>query len=260
MAQPNSGGGNIKSKQIDHRSVSRSRVDANRKVDVRCSFVFGVFPAPDTIAPMRTRAAVALVVAAFVFGVAIAACVGLFFLHRPQSPSVANTATVIQQIQSLSELVTVKYVMQKVVIFTNASTTTLGQLPSVMKLPGFDEDRIMLLAHAVVKAGVDLSQLKREDIQSSAGMISIRLPRPVVMDGYLDETKTQVLDRKAGLFRSFDKTLEQQARQYARSEMIRAARQDGIEREADERAREQLQRLMQSLGFTNIEFKARSVK
>ena len=72
------------------------------------------------------------------------------------------------------------------------------------------------------------------------GKIRVQLPPAYVTDGYLDETATQVLDRKTGLLRSFDRKLEQQARQEAQTQLRRAARQSGIEREANERAREQL--------------------
>jgi hypothetical protein len=204
---------------------------------------------------MRTKAAVALVIAAFLLGGLIVGSVGLSLARKPKAPQVANTATVIQQIQALSDLVTVKYVMEKVVIFTNSATTTLGQLPNVMKLPGFEEDRITLLAHGVVKGGVDLAKIKVDDVQAENKRITVRLPKAVIMDAYLDETRTQVMDRRSGLFRSFDRTLEQQARQYAWSEMHRAARAGGIEREAETRAREQLQRLLRSLGYSEIEFK-----
>ncbi|HMJ89409.1 MAG TPA: DUF4230 domain-containing protein [Candidatus Acidoferrum sp.] len=200
---------------------------------------------------MRTKIAVVLILGAFLLGIVIALSITRT-LVRGSAPQVAGTATVIQQIQSLSELVTVKYVMQKIVIFTNSSTTTLGQLPNVIKLPGFEEDRVMLMAHGVVKAGVDLAKLKPEDVQAVDRTITLRLPRPIVTDAYLDEAQTQVLDRKTGLFRTFDKTLEAQARQYARQEVTRTARQNGIEREAEQRAREQLGNLLRTLGYTNV--------
>jgi hypothetical protein len=62
------------------------------------------------------------------------------------------------------------------------------------------------------------------------------------------------------LFRSFDATLEKQARQYAWSEINRAARQGGIEREADQRAREQLTVLLKSLGYQEVQIQARAGK
>jgi hypothetical protein len=104
---------------------------------------------------------------------------------------------------------------------------------------------------------VDLAKLKPEDVQVGDRTIALRLPRPIVTDAYLDEAQTQVLDRKTGLFRSFDKTLEAQARQYARQEVTRTARQNGIEREAEQRAREQLGNLLRTLGYTNVSVSTR---
>jgi hypothetical protein len=210
---------------------------------------------------VRNRLAIALVVIALVIGLAIAASLAWLVVRRSATgPKIGSTATVIQQIQSLSELVTVKYVVEKVVIYTNAATSTLGQLPNVVNLPGFEEDRVTLLAHGVAKAGVNLSKLKPDDVKVSDQKISITLPSAYVTDVYLDESQTQVLDRRAGLFRSFDKTLEKQARQYAWTEINRAARQGGIEREADERARAQLTLLLKSLGYKEVELRTRTGK
>ena len=72
-------------------------------------------------------------------------------------------------------------------------------------------------------------------------------------DVYLDEKRTQVLDRQTGLLRRFDKNLEKTARQYAVTEVQRAARLGGIEREANERAREQLGNLLKTLGYKEVE-------
>src|SRR5262245_26111606 len=103
---------------------------------------------------MKQRLAIGLVVGALIFGLIIAFCLALLALRRSSGPKFANTATVVLQIQSLSELVTVKYVLEKVIVTESPKTTTLENL-----LPGQD-DRIVLLAHGIVKAGVDLSKLK----------------------------------------------------------------------------------------------------
>lgn len=200
---------------------------------------------------MGKKAAVALIVAAFVLGVLIA-FLATRALVRANPPQIIGTATVIQQIQSLSELVTVKYVMQKPVIFSAGSSSDLVNLAKQFGLPGTAEDTITLLVHGVAKAGVDLSKLQPGDVQQSGKSISLQLPKPVVTDIYIDEAQTKVLDRQKGLFRDFDSTLESKARQYARSEMGRAARQDGIEKEAEQRAKEQLGNFFRTLGFTNV--------
>jgi hypothetical protein len=198
---------------------------------------------------VKTKLAVALVIVALVIGLAVAAMLAWAIVRRgsASSPKIANTPSVVVQIQSLAELVTVKYVIEKVIFAESPKTTTLEQF-----LPGRD-DKIILLAHGIVKAGVDLSRLKPEDVDATPQRIRITLPKAVVTDQYLDENATQVLDRRAGLLRSYDQKLEQQARQEAVTQIVRAARLSGIEREANERARRQVEVLLKSLGYTDVE-------
>ena len=203
---------------------------------------------------MKKPLVLALVAAVFVIGLLIALGLAVLIVRRTAGPKFANTATVVLQIQALSELVTVKYVLEKVVMAESPKTTTLQNL-----LPGQD-DKIILLAHGIVKAGVDLGQLKPEDVQISGEKIRIQLPRAFVTDGYLDENATQVLDRKTGLLRSLDKKLEQQARQEAQTQIRRAARESGIEREANERAQEQLAKFLKTFGFQEVEISTRQAK
>jgi hypothetical protein len=181
--------------------------------------------------------------------VVIAACllggvlVGGFIGRRfPLSGGRAyNTAALLKEVQSLSELVTVKYVIEKVVVLEDVKW--------------YGENRVLLLAHGVVKGGVDLSRLEPEDITISGDKISIKLPPTQVIDAYLDEEKTQVIERTTGLLRAFDKDLEQTARQNAVDDIRRAARMGGLKEEADTRAKEQLKALFRQLGFVEVEFR-----
>lgn len=200
---------------------------------------------------MRTKLAIALVVVALILGLVIAALLALVVLRRSSRPAFANTPSVVLQVQSLSELVTVKYVIEKVVFAESPKTTTLENL-----LPG-QGDQIILLAHGVVKAGVDLSRVRDEDVEVQGSRVRITIPKAVVTDQYLDENATQVLDRRTGVFRSYDSKLEQQARQEAVTQIVRAARLSGIEREANERAQQQLRAFLKSVGYQEVEVRAR---
>jgi len=202
---------------------------------------------------MKNRLAIALVCVALVIGLSIAAMLALLIVRRSNpAPRFANTPSVVLQIQSLSELVTVKYVIEKVVFAETAKTTTIDQL-----LPGRD-DKLILLAHGIVKAGVDLSKLRPEDVEVNGQSIRINVPKAVVTDQYLDENATQVLDRRTGLLRTYDQKLEQQARQEAVTQIVRAARLNGIEREANDHARQQLSVLLKSLGYKEVQVQTRT--
>jgi hypothetical protein len=152
-----------------------------------------------------------------------------------------NTAVVLRQVQTLSQLVTVKYIMEKVVVYED-----------VKWFPGGD-NRVLMIAHGVVKAGVDLEKLKPEDIEIAEKSVRIRLPAAQILDCYLDEKQTQVIERTTGLLRTFDKDLEQTARKIAVDDVRRGARAAGILKDADERARAQVEKLFQQMG-REVEF------
>ena len=196
---------------------------------------------------MKNRLTIVLVVVAFAVGLVVALVIALAVVHRGAGPKIAATPSVILQIQSLSELVTVKYVIEKVVFAEAAKTSTLDNL-----LPGRD-DKLTLLAHGIVKAGVDLARIRPEDVEVNGTTIRITVPHAALTDQYLDEKATQVLDWQTGLLRAYDKQLEQQARQDALNEIVRAARLNGILREADDRARQQLKAFLKSLGYQEVE-------
>jgi hypothetical protein len=162
-----------------------------------------------------------------------------------------NTATVVAGVQSLSQLVTVKYVLEKVVILEDPTRAFGFAIP-------LGDNRLILLAHGEVKAGVDLSQLSKGDMSISGRKIVLSLPPARVTDAYLVERHTQVLDYKTGLLAPFNKNLEANARRDALTEITRAARQSGIEEDAAERARQQLTRFLQALGFEQVEVRTRS--
>jgi hypothetical protein len=158
-----------------------------------------------------------------------------------------NTVVVIQQVQTLSDLVTVKYVMEKVEIVNSPPASMLGQLVQ-------GENRVLLLAHGIVKAGVDLKRIRPEDVRISGKKITLHLPPPQITDAYLDEHQTQVIDWEKGFLRDFEKGLETTARQNAVDDISRAARKAGILKDANDRARLELAVFLNQAGFEQVEF------
>ena len=162
-------------------------------------------------------------------------------------PKVYNTAVILKQVQALSQLVTVKYVMEKIEVLDDPSTFTLRTF-----LP--DDTHVTLLAHGVVKAGVDLARLQPTDLQIQGKRIMLTLPHAQITDAYLDDTLTRVVEHKTGMLRFYNKDLEQTARQNAVDDIRRAARTSGILKDAEERARQQLSNLLKQLGFEQADF------
>ena len=154
------------------------------------------------------------------------------------------TRMMVTQIQTLSELVTVKYLVEKVV--------KLEAEPSVL-----GRDRIILLTHAVVKAGVDLAGIKPEDVKASGSKVTLILPPARITDCYLDEKRTEVWEHLTAFWRKFDEKLEQNARRQALDEIRLAAGEQGIQKEALEKAKLQLGAFLRSLGYTEVEIRTR---
>lgn len=166
---------------------------------------------------------------------------GLFvgrFLPGAGGRSILNTATVITQIQSLAQLVTVKYVFEKVVVVEDAKW--------------YGQNRLLMVAHGVAKAGVDLQKLRPSDVKVRGQHLTLSLPRPQLVDVYLDEGKTEVLERSTGILRLFDQQMEQDARREAVESIRKAARAAGILRDAEDRTRLQLTALARSAGFEDV--------
>src|SRR4030095_4695687 len=189
---------------------------------------------------LKTRLIIVGLVLAIAMGVALFIALLLVRLPADVAPQkIQNTATVIQQIQTLAELVTVKYVLEKVVILDD--------------IKWYGENRVLLVAHGIVKAGVDLQEIKPEDVRVEDKKIVLKLPRARITDVYLDDQKTRVVDRSTGLLRAFDKDLEQNARRQAVDDLRIAARAHRIYEDAEERARLQLGNLFHQLGY-EVEF------
>lgn len=153
--------------------------------------------------------------------------------------------TVVRQIQKLQRLETVSYTMDKII--SGGHDNPL--LPKFLV-----SDRLLLMVHGEVIAGVDLGKLQASDVALNNRNISVRLPKAEILVTRLDNEKTRVYSRDTGLFSSPDPNLETQVRQEAERQLQQAALQDGILKSADENARNSVQSILKGLGFDQIAF------
>lgn len=160
-----------------------------------------------------------------------------------------NTAqpAVIDQIRALSKLETVHYQLEKVV--TGKSS---GPLPDFLT-----SDKILLVAHGEVVAGIDLNQLQPGDVTvlTDTNTVLITMPRAQILYSKLDNDKTYVYDRQTGVFNKPDANLESQMRQVAEQEIVKAAQEDGILAKAQANAEQVLRSLVTGLGYKDVRFR-----
>ena len=151
--------------------------------------------------------------------------------------------TVVDRIQRLQRLETVVYTMDKIV--TGAKENVLPDF-----LTG---DRLLMMVHGEVVAGIDLSELKLNDVRVEGKQVHVHLPATQVFMTRLDSAKTRVYSRQTGLLVPTDPNLETQVRQEAERQLLEAAMADGILRNAQVNAGATIRSLLQGLGFEEIE-------
>jgi len=151
--------------------------------------------------------------------------------------------TVVRQIQQLERLETVSYTMDKMISGGSES-------------PYFPKfllgDRLLLLVHGEVVAGIDLASVQAGDVAVHDRTISLRLPPAEVFSTRLDNAKTRVYSRDTGLFSSADPNLETEVRQEGERQLQQSALQDGILAAAAQNAHNTMKSFLQGLGFTQV--------
>lgn len=156
-----------------------------------------------------------------------------------------STPVVVGAIQRLSRLETVVYSLDTVV----EGDRSLAILPDAL-----GGDRILLIVHGESIAGVDLAQLKPEDVSIDAGTRSIHvtLPASQIFVTTLDNQHTRVYTRTTGLLVPVDQNLETETRAKAQGQLQQAALADGILDTARKNAEATVTTLLYSLGFKDV--------
>ncbi|MDP2328138.1 MAG: DUF4230 domain-containing protein, partial [Dehalococcoidia bacterium] len=103
-------------------------------------------------------------------------------------------------------------------------------------------------------AGVDLAQIRDEDVEvdREANSVRIRLPEARILYAALDNESTRVYDRDTGIFTKGDRDLESQARLAAERILREQALTMGILEHATENAKATLHAFLRGLGFEQI--------
>lgn len=157
---------------------------------------------------------------------------------------------VVQSVRNLSELTTVEVV----------ESTTIESSDDRGFLNFATGDRLFLFAVATISAGVDLGELRANDviIDEAGNGITLTLPGPTITAVEMDNDQTRVFDRDTGLFTDGDQDLEREARLAAEEAMVQAAISDGIHDRAREGTELALDALLTSLGYDRVTIRFRA--
>ncbi|HMF54314.1 MAG TPA: DUF4230 domain-containing protein [Edaphobacter sp.] len=160
-----------------------------------------------------------------------------------------SVPAIVRRIQRLSRLETVVYSMDTVVEGSKSSAV----LPDLLA-----GDRLLLVVHGQAIAGIDLAQLKPEDIhitedRNGTRSVHVTLPASQLFATTLDNQHTRVYARSTGLLVPVDQNLESDTRARAEKQLQQTALSDGILDTARKNARATITTLLYSLGFQSVE-------
>jgi hypothetical protein len=116
-------------------------------------------------------------------------------------------------------------------------------------------DEVTLYSAGDVIAGIDLAQLRREDVHREPnGTIVLKLPPPMILISRVDNRETKVIARKTGMFRRADPQLEGRARQFAEQSIRNEAVKKGILPLAAQNSEVRVAELLHTFGFQRVRF------
>ena len=187
-------------------------------------------------------------------GILLAALIGVSALWLRSGRSLGSRTSlnveqpvVVRQIQQLQRLETVLYTLENVVEGEHDYTSVLPKLLTA--------DRILLIGHGEVVAGVDLGKIGSGDVVVQGRAVTLRLPAAEIFSTRIDNQKTRVYSRDTGILVPVDPDLETDVRREAERQLREAALKDGILEAAARNARTTLTSFLKGLGFEQVEIR-----
>jgi hypothetical protein len=163
-------------------------------------------------------------------------------LTNPTPTIEPDPVTIIREVRSLSRLETAAYTVEKVIM----AETRQGPFAFLIG------DRLILVAHGQVIAGVDLEALEENDITiRDGGVVDVALPEAEVFVTALNNEQSYIFHRDTGVI-GMNVELETEARRAAEEEILNAALEDGILDMARKNAESYIRHLILTLGFKEV--------
>ena len=198
-----------------------------------------------------------------VLGVVAFACFGMVHVTRqafisstPPTPTVTPTPTpwpilVVERIQNMGRLETVKYTVEHVV-----EKEQEGRRILFVELGGY---RLLVVAYGEVVAGVDLTQVGPEDVKVEGSKVTVVLPSAEILSHKVDHDRTRIYKVEQDFLgellgkNEVDKDLLLALLAQAEKEIVAGAMEDGILQQAETSAQVMLTQFLRALGFTDVE-------
>ena len=153
---------------------------------------------------------------------------------------------VVEGVRELDQLATVRWT-ESVPVTRQSGGDVLDRL--------FSGEEVLVIATGEVEAGVDLSEIGKEDVRVEGDTVTMRLPEPEILSSSLDEEKTRVYDRDFSLLNVRpDDDLVEEARLRAIEKVEETARENGILQTAEANAEDSIRAFVTTLDFREVRF------
>lgn len=203
----------------------------------------------------RKGIVIGVAAALFVIGITF---LSAWFFFRQTRRAVTEVFTAREEQVDLTALVTRVRALNRLetasmrVVHVSTITQSYELVPNAL-----GGDQLTFLAAGDVIAGIDLSQLRQEDVRREGdGTIVVHLPPSQVLVTRLDNRESRVINRKTGFFRKADVHMEGRARQYAEQGIRNEAVNKGILNLASQNAEVKVAELLHMFGFQRVRCEA----
>jgi Protein of unknown function (DUF4230) len=169
----------------------------------------------------------------------------LFNAPQPEA-QVDVRSMVVQQIRNASELTTAIFTMETVVP-ASRDRTVGGYV--------IGKTTLLYIAYGEVRAGVDLSELKPEDVEVKGETTILHLPPPRILDSKIDVNRSKVYDYDRGflgLGPDAAPELQDLAQRQTLDKIVASACANGILQSASDRAQLTVSQLLTTAGYTKL--------
>lgn len=169
-------------------------------------------------------------------------------------PQVDVSTLVVQQIRGVSELTTTIFAMEAIV--PTSQDRQWGNLV-------VGRSSLLYVAYGEVRAGIDLSEIKPENVRQQGDRLIVQLPAPEILDKKIDVGRSQVYDYDRGFLNLGPDTapeLQTLAQRQTLDKIVISACDQGILQLANERAEVALTRLLNNAGHDQVDIETTSPK
>ena len=154
-----------------------------------------------------------------------------------------SSSGVIERVRSISELNTVEMYFNEIIDFENAKFFNSFEIP-------FTQKSFIFTVKARVKAGIDLSSVKEEDVEIDGRRLVLRLDDPVITSGEILSYKAY--DEKDGLFNEVTTEETLKALELFEKDLRKQAAENGIIEKAKENAEQTIEGIFMMSGYEQV--------